>query len=1007
MIKKTIFATAFLASVSTNALGRDYITVDNQQDQAVQTSTNQEEDRKVWKARFILSMTNDPDGYDALTGIYQEPTQRRREMYINSELERQRAREAARRTRTQYLETASEIETPLPGPGFRATYAEISKLQSAEDELYKINRHEQKRKLLLSQEIARNPEELERVAERYSQLEYSTRPLTNAEQAEMAMLDHIRKNRFDLPQGPMNREELIRTTSMPSDVLALLESNDPNPEKFTQYIENNSTFKFSYTQTNNVVVNKVIEGTKVLLDSDDVDDERKQALEAYKMVLEEQKRLRDLQDHKNTVSTLKDTEFLLRETGQLLFPNDPGAQKAVKVFSAGTKLYDALGGMAISGITTGGVGLFVSGLNMLSTLGNSGPTADEKILEMLGEIQDSLQELRQTQLSQSVQLDELIESVMALEEGNQARFEELREVILKNSERLNQTLRASFTDLSIDLTTRPLDGIIGAILPNHPVHTGRLRSEYLECLQITASCTDDAMKRIGEIVEHVYQIYNLVSEDLPLKPFLSDKRGIGDFISKAEIDHFTLQTDVDDRLGVMLESMFEWLEAQYNLQLSATTELDQSIEPGTLGQDVATHGKHYAATAHRDKNGDIILPVFSSDNISSDKIAKIVSPSLITRRLIPEYKRAVEFLPLEEGLHGQTGHVQNMQSVVDNIEALSKKMRSQSPLAVAIFFSKFEKIIGEVESLQERYSFPQIGDVSADFFNGPSLSLEKIAVLYEDHISYIPQPNAMDHAVFSRQPGTNYAVWLAQKDYDYHEFLSRIGVTRFVMNSSGFAHYELTPVAQSIFEKKISLGEIGSASLDSQKIAPHYITLPNLSVNTNDVHNLPLQTVEEKRVLMHLALAFIEQKRSQNVLSLLGELRGEAFQKVLLDAGVAKLTLDTLVQGGYGECAFTDGSSAPYSLNILRFSDIMYGILGRVDSFKAEDGYLGFMEISKLEDHVASEFNYYFLSSMAQLEYSGNDRECSLGLGNTVLANQMLEDVRLLDPNYKIPTFEN
>lgn len=1015
MLRRVFFASVLAIGLSPSVMSQDYKIVPTPSDSSTNNNSTNEEDRKAWKARMKVALANDPRGYEALKGVYQESTQRRRQQYLDIERRRREAFEAARTTNTRYLNTFGAMSTPTPGAKMEARVGEVSKLQSSENELYQFNKEENDRKNNTSKEINENPEDLERIVDYYSRIEYDSKTLDPETKALMDTLNDVRSNRPDMPQGPQTRRQLLETSNNPANIKALLNDTPPQPNVFVKNVQNITNFKFDSYKSRNLSIDLQIAQVQLLLKEPKLNDKQKKIVREHLETLNKRKELISLDRHKKNVAKLKDTEFMLQEASQLLFPNNKDAQTVVQAFKAGVQIYDAVGSIAISGLTTGGVGLIFSGLNTISGLKGNGPSMDQKIVEMLADIKQSLAEIKQTQAYHGIQLDQIIEGVNALEQSNQQRFVEIRNLVIGGFERSDRLMKQSFADVSIDLTTRPLHGILDSINRNHPRYNGSIRSGYLECMVDEKQCSRETRQRIEDVVEYAAQIQNLITSDLPLKPFASESRTVFDFSSKSAVDGFKSQSEVDDRLGGMLQSMFLWLKAQYDSDLSAALAKAKEEAKGKGKRPETLKVTHeelveyyvdnpfYDELFHRDEANNVILP-----DLQVSGLSKVVSPTLITRKLIPEYKTAVAALPLNQGRHGETVHISKMQAVVDDIETLSARMRRNVPLAAAIFFNKIKELDEEIKALKSRWKHPR------NIFSDDSLEdIEKHQKQFVDYTYptdkfYVPPS------------GLYQSHELAREDSVYMQYLRFLGIVwdeRVSHGGSARGIFKLTPSAKNAYDKMVAQGKISPTPDLNAGVLTYYETSGFYSGRPYIIFSKPFDKSREmainaKKAAMQLTLEIIKQERAQHLNAAVSSMQEKSFQLRLKEVGVAKLVLDTLILGGYGECAFNDTSTAPYSSNLLDLSDKAYESVTEIEVFAARKGYMKFLDMgshltiySRRSDNRMSIADKELLqASMLLIQYKEKFRECSLGLGDTSLANQKLNDIRLMDPEYKIPT---
>lgn len=994
MLRKVAIGLVLVTWISTHAVSQDYQKVVPQTDSR---TTTKEKDREAWKAKMKIALANDPRGYEVLRGVYLESTQRKRQQYLNIERRRREAFITARNTNTRYLNTYSSISTATPGIKLEVKLGEISKLQSSDNELYEFNKSENDRKYHLSKEISANPDVLERMLDYYSLIEYNTKTFDSETKALIDTLNDVRSNRTDMPQGPLSRKQILETSNNPADIKALLDSDKPQSNIFVQNVLNLNKFKFNSYKSSSTPIDQRINQVAALLKDPKLSPQQRRDVKRHLNTLNQRQELIHLELHQANVAKLKETQFLLQEATALLFSQDVNVQKAVQLYSGGVKLYNALGNMAITGITTGGISLFFSGLNIVSGLNGSGPNTDQQILKMLAEIRKTLTEIQKTQTYQSIQLDNIIDSVNALEQKNVARFRELRKLVIEGNEKSTRLIKQSFTDVSIDLTTRPLNGILDSINRNHPNYDGSIRSAYLKCMIDNKKCSDRTMKRIEDIVDYTGQIYKLVTSDLPLKPYTNENRKVTDFSSKAQVDGFMAQHRVDDRLGEMLKSMFVWLDTHYSEELRKAKE--KSANKKVSEKDLILNyvaNSYFEHFFHWDGQ-EIILP-----DLNTVGVEKIVSPSLITQRLIPEYKNAVAVLPLKQGRHGDTRHVFQMQAIVDNIKGLSSRMRQNVPLAAAIFFDKIMKLEDHIRKIQKRWEYPKA------YFNRDKL--EKIQKYLRRGAEYTyaktkPFVPGLDISTPNK---------LSSEESIFFKFLIQLGITHDVKEGSkGLVEevrvYRLTPSAKRIYDKMVAQNRINAVpDLNNgfhKYVKPLFGNKPAY-IYVSSSEKITQNMINAKIAAMQVALEAIQKKRQEHVQSAVKQLQNSFFKEILKEISISKLILNTLVLGGYGECAFKDKATEPYSFNLLELSSRVYSNIEKLEKFTSNDDYNEFLKLGPNLTNIIIKTGDLYENTFNLEKYHEKINSCILGLGNVRMANQMLKDIRLMDPAYKIPTLE-
>src|SRR5690606_522247 len=114
----------------------------------------------------------------------------------------------------------------------------------------------------------------------------------------------------------------------------------------------------------------------------------------------------------------------------LLFGEAPDVAKTYEAISAGIEIYDAVGTMAISGLSVGGVGAVLAGMNALGSLSGGGadPVAEmlQAIMAKLEVIDEKLDSLLESDRRQQAKLTFIMNALEDLKNDINVNFDSLR-----------------------------------------------------------------------------------------------------------------------------------------------------------------------------------------------------------------------------------------------------------------------------------------------------------------------------------------------------------------------------------------------------------------------------------------------------------------------------------------------------------------------------------------------------------------------------------------------------
>lgn len=900
------------------------------------SSAYSDDDRRAWEARVRVNLISKPEYYPSLLRVFRRPSDEALSRELAFQRSRSEAYEEARTTNTQYLNTFVAGAASLPvGSGkvdIQARVGEISEFQSARDELHQLRLKEESLRRGAREVIERDVDQFDAVLREASRLEYKVargEPLDPDEQIKFEAFNAlIRSGSPQMPTRAGTRQEIIKTSSAPDRITALLQEEGGSPETFIQIVNQNATTQIAFDQRTNVLAFGAIASRRGIEDI-----EKDMALLRERMIdpqtspgmtstiqsaldgLEKQKRALQLAAHEETMRELQDIGFAISEGANLFFPGNPDVQRAVTTFEAATKLYDGVASIAISGLTTGGVGAVLAGAGMLAgMMQSSGPSADQIQIELLTEILEKLVAIQSSIDSQSRRLGEVIQALEALEGRNFLRFHALRETITSGNERLERLSSENWQAAEIQRGPTQLRALQRTADQLNFNADGVYTGEYDLCVRDRAQCSDDAADLHGKFVVLSNDLFGRVTGSLVNFPQFGQDRTVYSFGTRGDLHAFKGNNGFATRLGDLLPSMAVWLNGYRFSELSKLNENSQ-----------------YAAFSGLFGKGD----AFSDppELVNETTLSDLAAPSSITSVLMPAYADSVEYIRNQN--FGSDEDLRTLEASLDEIEAAQRELRRAVPLAAAAATTKLDEILSLLSRLDEEYIwdyedhfvFDEFGKrvaVSISPYSGRSTLFSEfsdISIVYPDH---------PDHRIFLHK--------LSQflLDADIIELKKRIvyGDSDQDLPPIGENYsYYLSPEIRPYYSRMLDEGKLSrELGLDGDFLHSSY----RYHGANRGIH-YRAQPEGRVRGLLSLVAFVMDDFESGWLDDIEAELNGSNFERMAMDYARAVLVIETFLMGGYGIC-MNDTSVAGLS-SFARLADEADQVLDELKFLGKKEGY--------------------------------------------------------------------
>lgn len=646
-------------------------------------------------AAYQQAFSERPEHYDAIRRIYRNPTKTGVQHSLRNIRLRQEEIKDARDRWTKTIEgnvgvgagfdkDVGHVEVEVGAGG------EISisrDFDSADQALADVRRRHIEQDFRFREGMRQNADESEQIRRTVVEIERKRKdgePLSPTEQNIASVIDEVKGENASFPSEFSTYQGILDASKVPSDIQARIEAAETPEEKeqiLNEFVLNNIEI------TNNITVNIAPERKQELgLDEleetisninrqlSDPDSELSEAqrgnLELQKNVFQRSAERISLREHKGRVQITNDYANAGYQAAILLLGNNPNLGKTYQAISAGVQIYDAVGTMAISGWSAGGIGVVLSGMNALGSLSGGG---DDQIAEMLEAIiakldiiDEKLDSLLESEFRQQAKLTFIMQALQDLRNDIEVNFDELRERLAQGD--VNEETRDRRDRQRGVIET--LQSEATRSLGSFELKAGPLGEQLYHCIETDGidACDPRLVSVFDNMVGDLNAIFRtatkVISSD---ERFQQDSYKFGDRSpDKVTIESFLLGTPTNDRVGGALVSMGRWINRSKVV-----------------------------------KNGQ--------EKIDVGNLRNLPHPSHLLD-LVNLYSDVALHLPKSYGYQTETSHVLGLRAQVEKLERASGEMRGSLHLVSSVFSSELEKLVEIIDGSLAEHDSSEILD---------------------------------------------------------------------------------------------------------------------------------------------------------------------------------------------------------------------------------------------------------------------------------------------------------
>ena len=935
-------------------------------------------DRAANRAAYQHSFVKDPAAYETIRRVYENPTRTGKSHALKLTADRDEEIRDANATWTKAFTASGGAGVSVGadkdlGPlevdaqvRLGSDFVFTREFDSADEQVKTLNdKHREQDQLFLGN-MRENPSELDRMTDKIVDIEAKRalgEPLTDAEQNIADVLDEMKRRDGAFPQKLYSKEGILAAAPQElRDRISEAETQEEKERIINQY--------FSSQTTNNINIQITQQREKELgLDElqselskveDKIDkaqasgaQEQKEELERRKDYYERKIIKIKLAEHDKQIKYAQDTAYAGQQAAILLFGNTPGIETGYKAVMAGIQVYDAIGSMAINGLTTGGVGAALGGLNALSSLSGGGQD-------------NGLQIIYESLMSKLDVLDEKLDILL----DSDARAHEKMNIIINALEDIRQGIDVNFDELKARLEARDIneeardrlqrqEAIIEDVerdaqkeLTAFDVSTGLMGDRLMRCIEDGSNCDAETHEVFTAMARDLGAIRSTATQTIPSgNIFQQNAHVFDDQTSEVEIEAYMSGTDVRDRVGKSMVNM--------------AALINERIESKQ-----------------------------SQDGVKTSRLGRLPHPTYFYE-LVELYLNIASRMPHSYGYHGQTGDVSLMQDAAKKLEFASSEMREALPIVMQQYKDSVELFISSVDALINDHKSYKRGEVFEIEQTEPS----------EDKIDIILQSLAdiksfVDALSFDevRDHGKSLGLFEVvphELDTAYTE-TTYVDATQFKLELSKNTKKDLgEPKKRRDLVNDTYYVQKGMSCLVKTKsittLQGYHETLPLGPSEMNTIYH-PAEALPQKTSVTNCEnntlkpfKAFLFAHLSHHSQLLLADIKGgEQLENAAQDEALIRLIFNTFVEAGYGECL-------DYDPNMRAFRQAefyMDSINQWIDKIKTAPSMPDLLAARNEIEKLVGE-----LDSDAMIDTKPQSEVCELGFGNTQQAREDLQTI--------------